>query len=100
MVVRRVLRIRERPAGVTAASAYTAFQRSMLISAIRCTLTYVVFPFVVPAIGGDLQRSLAVLPHRRRIHASRISGIEERWWMERAQSCAAGGVHALLARNG
>ncbi len=51
MAVRRILRIRERPAGVSAASAYSAFQRSMLISAIRCTLTYVVFPFVVPAVG-------------------------------------------------
>jgi hypothetical protein len=51
LLVRRILRIRERPAGVTAASAYAAFQRSMLISAIRCTLTYVVFPFVVPAVG-------------------------------------------------
>jgi hypothetical protein len=51
MVVRSLLRIRERPAGATAASAYSAFQRSMLISAIRCTLTYVVFPFVVPAVG-------------------------------------------------
>lgn len=51
LIVRRVLRIRERPAGVTAASAYSAFQRSMLISAVRCTLTYVVFPFVVPAVG-------------------------------------------------
>lgn len=51
LVVRRVLRIRDRPAGVTTASAYTTFQRSMLISAIRCTLTYVVFPFVVPAVG-------------------------------------------------
>jgi hypothetical protein len=51
LVVRRVLRIRERPLGVTAASAYSSFQRSMLISAIRCTLTYVVFPFVLPAVG-------------------------------------------------
>jgi hypothetical protein len=51
MVVRRVLRIGERSAGATAASAYSSFQRSMLISAIRCTLTYVVFPFVVPAVG-------------------------------------------------
>jgi hypothetical protein len=51
MVVRSVLRIRERPAGVSAKSAYAAFQRSMMISAIRCTLTYVVFPFVVPAVG-------------------------------------------------
>ncbi len=51
MVVRRLLRIRERPAGVSANSAYSAFQRSMLISAIRCTLTYVIFPFVLPAAG-------------------------------------------------
>jgi hypothetical protein len=50
-VVRRILRIRERPPGVTSQSAYTSFQRSMLISAIRCTLTYVVFPFVLPAVG-------------------------------------------------
>jgi ABC-type iron transport system FetAB permease component len=49
--VRRVLRIRERPAGLSGAAAYSAFQRSMLISAIRCTLTYVVFPFVLPAVG-------------------------------------------------
>ncbi len=51
LFVRRVLRIRERPPGVTAASAYRTFQRSMLISATRCTLTYVVFPFVLPAVG-------------------------------------------------
>ena len=49
--MRRLLRIRERPAGVTAASAYSTFQKSMLISATRCTLTYVVFPFVLPAVG-------------------------------------------------
>jgi hypothetical protein len=51
LVVRRVLRIRDRPDGVSAASAYSSFQRSMLISAIRCTLTYVIFPFVMPAVG-------------------------------------------------
>jgi hypothetical protein len=51
LFVRRVLRIRERPTGVSEASAYSAFQRSMLISAIRCTLTYVIFPFVLPAAG-------------------------------------------------
>ncbi len=52
MVVRSVLRIKERPAGVSAQSAYAIFQRSMLISAIRCTLTYVVFPFLAPIIGA------------------------------------------------
>lgn len=51
LVVRKLLRIRERPPGVTAASAYSTFQRSMAISATRCTLTYVVFPFVLPAAG-------------------------------------------------
>src|SRR6187431_3508679 len=33
LVARRLLRIHERPAGVTTASAYAAFQRSMMISA-------------------------------------------------------------------
>ena len=51
LVVRRLLRIREKPAAATPASAYGSFQRSMLISAVRCTLTYVVFPFVAPAVG-------------------------------------------------
>ncbi|MEQ1699621.1 MAG: hypothetical protein ABMA25_05900 [Ilumatobacteraceae bacterium] len=51
LFMRRLLRIRERPAGVTAASAYATFQKSMLISATRCTLTYVIFPFVLPAVG-------------------------------------------------
>jgi hypothetical protein len=50
-VVRRLLRIRDRPPNVSEASAYSTFQRSMFISAIRCTLTYVVFPFVLPAAG-------------------------------------------------
>ncbi len=51
VIARRVLRIRERPEGVTNAQAYSAFQRSMLISATRCLLTYIVFPFVLPAVG-------------------------------------------------
>ena len=48
LVVRKLLRIPERPAGVTQATAYSTFQKSMLISATRCTLTYVVFPFLLP----------------------------------------------------
>jgi hypothetical protein len=51
LVVRRLLRIKDRPATDGPASAYGSFQRSMLISAVRCTLTYVVFPFVAPAVG-------------------------------------------------
>ncbi len=51
VVVRRLLRVRERPSGVSARSAVNAFRRSMIISTIRCTLTYLVFPFVLPALG-------------------------------------------------
>ena len=48
LVVRKLLRIPDQPPGVTEATAYSTFQRSMLISATRCTLTYVVFPFLLP----------------------------------------------------
>lgn len=47
----RMLRIKERPEGVSEAQANSAFQKSMLISATRCTLTYVVFPILIPLIG-------------------------------------------------
>jgi hypothetical protein len=50
-IARRVLRVPEAPEGFTSQGAYSAFQRSMAISATRCLLTYVVFPFVLPAVG-------------------------------------------------
>lgn len=50
LFMRRLLRIHERPTGVTSRDAYSAFQKSMLISAVRCTLTYVVFPIVLPLV--------------------------------------------------
>ncbi len=50
LFMRRLLRIHERPAGVTSRDAYSAFQKSMLISAVRCTLTYVVFPIALPLL--------------------------------------------------
>lgn len=51
LLVRRLLRIPERPPHISQAAAYSAFQKSMAISATRCILTYVVFPFVLPAVG-------------------------------------------------
>ena len=51
LFVRRLLRIKDRPEGVTTAQAYSAFQKSMLISGTRCMLTYVVFPIVLPLLG-------------------------------------------------
>ena len=48
--MRRLLRI---PDGrtATAQEAHRLFQKSLLISTIRCTLMYVVLPFVLPAVG-------------------------------------------------
>lgn len=50
-IARRALRISDPPAGATAQMAFGSFQRSMAISASRCILTYVVFPFAMPAAG-------------------------------------------------
>jgi hypothetical protein len=48
--MRRLLRL---PEGTTStkAQARSAFQKSLLISTCRCLLMYIVFPFVLPAVG-------------------------------------------------
>jgi len=50
-LVRRVLRLPvDAPAG-SAEGARKAFQTSLLVATVRCLLMYIVFPFVLPAIG-------------------------------------------------
>jgi hypothetical protein len=51
MIAHAVLRIPAQPAEVSNAQVYSTFQRSMLVSAVRCLLTYIVLPFVLPAVG-------------------------------------------------
>ncbi len=48
--MRRLLRLPEGRTS-TAAEARSAFQTSLFISTCRCTLMYIVFPFVLPAVG-------------------------------------------------
>jgi hypothetical protein len=48
--MRRLLRLPEGQTA-TAAEARSAFQKSLFISTVRCLLMYIVFPFVLPAIG-------------------------------------------------
>jgi len=51
-ILRRVLRIPDRAPGAgSVAAAQSAFSRSMIVSGTRCLLTYVVLPFVAPAVG-------------------------------------------------
>ncbi|MGE3619794.1 MAG: hypothetical protein AB7L84_04950 [Acidimicrobiia bacterium] len=51
VAMRRLLRISDAAAPVGEPEARQAFSRSIAISAIRCLLTYVVFPFVAPVLG-------------------------------------------------
>ena len=48
--MRRLLRV-DQAAPATAASARKALQTSVVVSGIRCLLTYIVLPFVVPFLG-------------------------------------------------
>jgi hypothetical protein len=50
-MMRRILRLPvDAPPG-TAEGARKAFQTSMLVATVRCLLMYLVFPFVLPALG-------------------------------------------------
>jgi hypothetical protein len=50
-LMRLVLRLPvDAPAG-TAEGARKAFQTSLLVATVRCLLMYIVFPFVLPALG-------------------------------------------------
>jgi hypothetical protein len=46
----RMLRLDHQVSG-TQAQAQSAFQKSIMVSSVRCLLTYVFFPFVAPALG-------------------------------------------------
>lgn len=50
-MMRRFLRLPEHAPPATKAEAQSAFQKSIAISAARCVLMYLVFPFVLPALG-------------------------------------------------
>ena len=49
--MRQLLRLPVDGPKATAAEAQKAFQSSVLVAAVRCTLMYIVLPFVLPVIG-------------------------------------------------
>ena len=49
--MRRLLRLPVDGPRASAADAQKAFQTSIMVATVRCLLMYVVFPFVLPAIG-------------------------------------------------
>ena len=50
-VMRRLLRLDVNAAKATPDEARKAFQTSILVATVRCLLMYIVFPFVLPALG-------------------------------------------------
>lgn len=50
-LMRRLLLLPVDAPPATAADAQKAFQTSIMVAAVRCVLMYLVFPFVLPAIG-------------------------------------------------
>jgi hypothetical protein len=49
--MRRLLRLPVDGPKASATEARKAFQTSLLVATLRCTLMYIVFPFVLPAVG-------------------------------------------------
>lgn len=99
--MRRLLRLPVDGRAGTAADAQRAFQTSMMVAAVRCVLMYLVFPFVLPAVGiargigpavGLVVNSAAmiciVLSMRRFFRADH----PKRWWY----AALGGTVFALL----
>ena len=50
--MRRLLRLPLEGPKATAADAQKAFQTSIIVATFRCLLMYIVFPFVLPALGA------------------------------------------------
>jgi hypothetical protein len=49
--VRRALWIPDAAERSSAGDVHSAFSRSMVVSALRCVLTYIILPFVAPLVG-------------------------------------------------
>ena len=49
--MRRILRLDHNAHSATPDEARKAFQTSILVATVRCLLMYIVFPFVLPALG-------------------------------------------------
>jgi hypothetical protein len=52
VAMRRLLRIPEQHGAVSAAQAQRLFSGSILLSALRCLLSYIVFPVLTPLLGA------------------------------------------------
>jgi len=62
--VARVLRVQPRslvPREAVASTSSRPFETALLVSAVRCTLRYIVLPFVLPLLGVATSATLGIL---------------------------------------
>ncbi len=78
--MRRLLRIPDGPASVDEAAAHRIFSASILLSALRCLLSYIVFPIVTPLLGAAAGVGPAIgLPNGNAALVFDVRGIRRFW---------------------
>lgn len=93
----RLLRIPERPASVTDAQAQRLFSGSILLSALRCLLSYVLFPVLTPLIGAATSVGPAVgLPIGLFALYFDVRGIRRFWLADHRQRWAVTAIYTVV----
>lgn len=106
--MRKLLFIRDRPDDTTEEQVYRLFSTSIIISATRCLLSYVIFPIFAPVIGaatgagpaiGLTVGSVALVFDVLSIRRFWISEHRWRWPMTFIYVAVIGLVSVLLVRD-
>jgi len=101
----RLLRIPTEPAAIDIAKAQRLFSGSILLSALRCLLTYIVLPILTPLIGAATSVGAGVgLPlglvalyfDVRGIRRFWLAGHRQRWLITAVYAAVMGLVIALV----
>ncbi|MCU1494429.1 MAG: hypothetical protein JWO62_2193 [Acidimicrobiaceae bacterium] len=93
----RLLRVPEHPGTVSESQAQRLFSGSILLSALRCLLSYVVLPVLTPLIGAATSVSAAVgLPIGLVALYFDARGIRRFWLADHRQRWMITGIYAVV----
>jgi hypothetical protein len=93
----RLLRVPEQPGPVSESQAQRLFSGSILLSALRCLLSYVVLPVLTPLIGAATSVSAAVgLPIGLVALYFDARGIRRFWLADHRQRWMITGIYAVV----
>jgi hypothetical protein len=95
--MRRLLRIPEGPSKVDDAAAHRIFSASITLSALRCLLSYIVFPIITPMLGAATGVGPAVgLPIGIVALVFDVRGIRRFWLANHRWRWAISGIYAVV----